>query len=184
MYRYGTSSSSEELYSKGCDSNDEICHQIFYQSNCGALKRWSEENDKYWSIIYRHEIYWKTNCEISMIEIQQAEIILRHTIYLMLLLNVIVNFTCNFVLGFLFPICLCSYFIWHCVFLFGKKNSEREYLLSHDFRLMNPLSSPLSHFDIFYLFHLFLFIVFSSLLSSHYPGNLQVSDFCPCFFFF
>ena len=89
---------------KGCASDDRVCNEVLYQSNCGALKRWANQNDKYWSIMFRHEIYWKPSCEVSMEDVRSAEELLTNDVDVALLINLLINLICNFIHGFVFPI--------------------------------------------------------------------------------
>ena len=51
-----------------------ICHDIVYQSKCGALSRWASQNTELsWGIFYEREIYWKHDCSASMAEILSIE---------------------------------------------------------------------------------------------------------------
>lgn len=62
---------STQLAANGCDDNDYICQNIYYQSNCGGLKRFATQStDKYWAVMGRHEIYWKSNCDVSMQDVK------------------------------------------------------------------------------------------------------------------
>mmetsp|Transcript_21179 Transcript_21179/g.27542 ORF Transcript_21179/g.27542 Transcript_21179/m.27542 type:complete len:712 (-) Transcript_21179:83-2218(-) len=65
---YGASSSSIS-----CSSTDSVCLNINYQSNCGALTRWANQNDQYWAVQFRREIYWKSDCDSSMTDIKAIQ---------------------------------------------------------------------------------------------------------------
>jgi len=88
-----------------CGASDSICKSIIYQSNCGNLDRWASQNSKTWSIMFRHEIYWKSDCEVSMLDIK-ATLPRVDVVQGGLLTNLIVNCLANFMLGLFFPICI------------------------------------------------------------------------------
>jgi hypothetical protein len=67
MFRYGDSTSS----TFSCD--ETICNNIYYQSNCGDLKHWASSQSEYWAVQFRREIYWKSDCDASMIDIKSTE---------------------------------------------------------------------------------------------------------------
>jgi len=61
------------LVTAGCDTDDEICRSIYYQSNCGALKRLAKYDTRQsWAVMARHEIEWKSNCKSTMSDIDTA----------------------------------------------------------------------------------------------------------------
>mmetsp|Transcript_25401 Transcript_25401/g.30110 ORF Transcript_25401/g.30110 Transcript_25401/m.30110 type:complete len:580 (+) Transcript_25401:53-1792(+) len=111
----GTQCSSTPLTSTDCmmygvgssfaGCNDDICRNIMYQSKCGGLTRVSTQNDYYWAVQYRREIYWKSDCQVSMTDIKGIEKPVEE-VYPALQTNLAFNVIGNFFVGMFFPICL------------------------------------------------------------------------------
>jgi hypothetical protein len=100
------SSYNSETFGGGsgvCGGSDTICRDIVFQSSCGALGRWASEATTFeWTILARHESYWKPDCDASMIDLKRVEG-RAETIKGTLLANLIICAIANFFLGILFP---------------------------------------------------------------------------------
>jgi len=91
---YGRASTT--LVTNGCGTYDEICQSIYYQSNCGALKRFATHDTKQsWAVMARHEIEWKSNCKSTMSDIDTANDSFQHFTDL-LLANMIIVVICTY----------------------------------------------------------------------------------------
>jgi hypothetical protein len=88
-----------------CLSTDEVCKNVVYQSNCGALTRFANEADQYWAVQFRREIYWKSDCDAPMLDVAATEKPIE-SIEPALATNLAFNVIGNFFIGMFFPICI------------------------------------------------------------------------------
>jgi hypothetical protein len=117
-----------------CAATDDICRNIVFQSKCGALTRWASQAGKSWSVIFRREIFWKSDCAVSKLEIE-GSIDDLDTVESSLLTNVIINAIANFFLGVFFPLAIMfNRFKGDCYCIPGAppKWSNAAFVLSSD----------------------------------------------------
>lgn len=110
-----------------CRSNDNICKNIMYQSKCGALRRWASEagGEKKWSINFRREIYWDSNCPVTMIDLKAIDGTMSH-LKDTLSTNLVINCVANFFLGIFFPATMISNIIYgNSCFIPGTHDQEK-----------------------------------------------------------
>lgn len=101
---------SGRSFENGCGASDDVCKNIVYQSKCGNLQRWASQQTtfetsggtKEFALVAQHEIYWKTNCPITMRDIIKASKNLSSTKQILFLNMVIGIITEAFALLILF----------------------------------------------------------------------------------
>ena len=86
-----------------CGSSDAICKNVYYQSKCGAFRHVASAGKYKWAVLVRREIYWKDDCEVSMVSIAAAQDDVGGA-QTSLGWNMGLNITANFFIGILFPI--------------------------------------------------------------------------------
>jgi len=99
--------------SQGCAGTDGVCKAIAYQSKCGQLQRWATQQTtwkdstgtKTIALMGRHEIYWKPDCEVSMIQLKGVQKPVNNAKG-GLLGNMVVNILANLFIGLVFPFLL------------------------------------------------------------------------------
>lgn len=102
-FRYDETSTTD--FASGCTSTDTICKNIYYQSNCGGLNRWATQSDEYWAVMFRREIYWDSECDVSMNDVKDIETPI-DMIHSALKTNLILSVIANFLGGMYFPFAL------------------------------------------------------------------------------
>ena len=98
-----------------------------YQSKCGALRRWASEagGEKKWSINFRREIYWDSNCPVTMIDLKAIDGTMSH-LKDTLSTNLVINCVANFFLGIFFPATMISNIIYgNSCFIPGTHDQEK-----------------------------------------------------------
>lgn len=100
LARYGQA--SNEFTTDGCGSSDSVCANIYYQSSCGNLKRWATESSLKWAVVFRREVYWDSECEVSMIDIKAVESPIDR-VHAALKANLILSVIANFIGGMYIP---------------------------------------------------------------------------------
>lgn len=96
---YGRTSSA---FSAGCGSLDTVCKNIYYQSKCGARKRFATQASLSVGLYGRREQYWDPTCSATLPSLVDSESKVNN-VSTSLLIWAVISIIINVVIGIAFP---------------------------------------------------------------------------------